>query len=146
VIVREGRIVGEGFHQGVGTPHAETNALAQAWRASARGDDLRHAGTVRARGHGRRSAAHALRASLFGGRHRPRRVRDDRSGPARGGRGFEQLRAAGVEVTVGVCENAARHLIRAYVKHRTTGLPYVTHKAAMTLDGKIAAPSATASG
>ena len=54
------------------------------------------------------------------------------------GQGFGKLRAGGVQVTVGVGEAEARALNAAYLKHRTTGLPWVVLKTAMTLDGKIA--------
>ncbi len=141
VIVREGRIVGEGFHQGVGTPHAEAAAFAIAGER-ARGATIYVtlepcAHTVAADGSPRTPCA--LRC-LEAGVARVVCALSDPD-PRVSGRGFERLRAAGVEVTVGVCEDAARHLLRAYVKQRTTGLPYVTHKAALTLDGKIAARS-----
>ncbi len=55
------------------------------------------------------------------------------------GDGFAQLQAAGIALTVGVCEEQAKEAHRAFLKHQMTGLPFVTHKAAMTLDGKLAA-------
>jgi len=54
------------------------------------------------------------------------------------GQSYERLRASGVEVFVGVQEAASRALNPAFIRHRLTGLPYITHKAAMSLDGKIA--------
>jgi len=54
------------------------------------------------------------------------------------GSGVERLIANGVKVHIGGCEAAARRLNAAYIKHRTTQLPYVVLKTAMTLDGKIA--------
>ena len=68
----------------------------------------------------------------------PARRRHERPGPPRRRAGFERLRAAGVGVTVGVGEAQARALNAAFIKHRTTGLPWVVLKTAMTLDGKIA--------
>lgn len=53
-------------------------------------------------------------------------------------KGIETLRCAGITVDVGVCKDAARELNKAYSKWITTGLPCVTLKAAMSLDGKIA--------
>jgi diaminohydroxyphosphoribosylaminopyrimidine deaminase/5-amino-6-(5-phosphoribosylamino)uracil reductase len=55
------------------------------------------------------------------------------------GRGIAELRDVGVAVSVSLEETTARALNAAYIKHRTTGYPYIIHKAAMTLDGKIAA-------
>jgi diaminohydroxyphosphoribosylaminopyrimidine deaminase/5-amino-6-(5-phosphoribosylamino)uracil reductase len=63
--------------------------------------------------------------------------------PKVSGRGFEKLRAAGVHVEVGRLETEARHLNEAFARYIRHGVPLVTLKAAMTLDGKIApAPAA----
>jgi len=56
------------------------------------------------------------------------------------GRGISRLRAAGVEVTVGVSANKVTEQLRAYLTHRTLGRPYVVLKLAASLDGRIAAP------
>src|SRR5215469_2753787 len=61
--------------------------------------------------------------------------------PRVSGRGFEQLRAAGVEVEVGALEQQARQLNEAFARYIRHGTPLVTLKAAMTLDGKIAPPA-----
>jgi diaminohydroxyphosphoribosylaminopyrimidine deaminase/5-amino-6-(5-phosphoribosylamino)uracil reductase len=60
--------------------------------------------------------------------------------PLVAGRGFEQLRQAGVEVETGLCREQAERLNESFARHIRTGLPLVTLKAGLTLDGKIAAP------
>ncbi|MGH9056157.1 MAG: bifunctional diaminohydroxyphosphoribosylaminopyrimidine deaminase/5-amino-6-(5-phosphoribosylamino)uracil reductase RibD [Acidimicrobiales bacterium] len=60
--------------------------------------------------------------------------------PRVSGRGVERLRAAGVEVEVGVCEGEVAASLAPYLKHRTTGRPWVVLKLASTFDGRIAAP------
>jgi diaminohydroxyphosphoribosylaminopyrimidine deaminase / 5-amino-6-(5-phosphoribosylamino)uracil reductase len=60
--------------------------------------------------------------------------------PKVSGRGFEQLRAAGVQVEVGLLEEKARRLNEAFARYIRDGVPFVTLKSAMTLDGKIAPP------
>ncbi len=62
--------------------------------------------------------------------------------PKVSGRGFEKLRAAGVHVEVGRLEAEARRLNEAFARYIRHGVPLVTLKAAMTLDGKIAPPAA----
>jgi diaminohydroxyphosphoribosylaminopyrimidine deaminase/5-amino-6-(5-phosphoribosylamino)uracil reductase len=61
--------------------------------------------------------------------------------PAVAGRGFAQLRRAGIDVTIGIHEPAARELNEDFAKWIRTGLPFVTLKTALTLDGQIAARS-----
>ena len=58
--------------------------------------------------------------------------------PRTNGKGIERLRAAGIAVTVGEGEAAAKETIEAFSKHVTAGLPFVTAKFAMSLDGKVA--------
>jgi len=128
-----GRIVGEGWHPEPGQPHAEVFALRDAG-AAARGttafvtlEPCSH--------HGRTPpCADAL---LAAGVKRVVAAMTDPD-PRVGGRGLERLRAGGVEVTVGVGEALARALNAAYIKQRTSPVPWVVLKTAMTLDGKIA--------
>jgi len=139
VVVRDGRIVGQGWHRGVGAPHAETVALAGAGDA-ARGATLYVtlepcSFTTYPDGAPRVPCSHrCIRAGVA-------RVVGAMTDPdvRVAGDGYRQLGAADVSVTVGVCEELARRLLAPYVKQRTTGLPYLVHKTAMTLDGKIAA-------
>ncbi|MBK6670031.1 MAG: bifunctional diaminohydroxyphosphoribosylaminopyrimidine deaminase/5-amino-6-(5-phosphoribosylamino)uracil reductase RibD [Actinobacteria bacterium] len=59
------------------------------------------------------------------------------------GRGIERLRAAGIQVDVGLYADRVRHQLAPYLKHRTTGRPYVVLKLAASLDGGTAAPNGT---
>src|SRR5688572_17322098 len=59
------------------------------------------------------------------------------------GRGIERPRAAGVEVEVGLWDEQSRELLAPYLKHRTTGRPWVVLKLASSIDGRTAAPDGT---
>ncbi|MGH9795978.1 MAG: bifunctional diaminohydroxyphosphoribosylaminopyrimidine deaminase/5-amino-6-(5-phosphoribosylamino)uracil reductase RibD [Candidatus Acidiferrales bacterium] len=139
VLVRDGRVVGEGFHTYAGRKHAEIVALERAGR-KARGATLYinfepccHTGRTG-------PCTDALIAA--GVRRVVAAMRDPN--PLVAGRGFARLRRAGIRVDVGLYATEAKRLNEAFAKWIRTGLPFVTLKSAMTLDAKIAAPVAQA--
>lgn len=144
VIVRDGRIVAEGWHDHYGGLHAEMHAL-QSTREQLDGATLvvtlepcTHYGkqppctdaivATKRRDDGTLDPERGIRRVVVG-------MRDPN--PTAGG-GVEQLRQAGIEVVVGVRERECQWLNRFFVKHTTSGLPYVIGKAAISLDGCIA--------
>jgi diaminohydroxyphosphoribosylaminopyrimidine deaminase/5-amino-6-(5-phosphoribosylamino)uracil reductase len=133
VVVRDGQLVGEGWHQRYGEAHAEIHALAAAGEA-ARGAAL-YVTLEPCCHHGKTPPCTdtLLRAGI-------RRVVAAMLDPfpAVSGKGAELLRQAGVTVDVGVGEAEARRLNAPYLKLLATGRPWVHAKWAMTLDGKIA--------
>jgi diaminohydroxyphosphoribosylaminopyrimidine deaminase/5-amino-6-(5-phosphoribosylamino)uracil reductase len=136
VLVRDGKVVGEGFTQPPGGPHAEVVALEQAGEA-ARGATL-YASLEPCCHQGRTPpCSEAIIAAGVAEVHMAMFDPD----PNVNGRGREELAAAGIAVQVGECEEEARRLNEAYIKHRTTGLPFVIAKFAASLDGRIAAAS-----
>src|SRR5262245_34375376 len=133
VVVQEGEIIGEGWHERFGQAHAEVNALRRAGDA-ARGATLYvtlepccHFGktppcTETVIGAGVRRVVAAMLDPF----------------PQVAGQGASRLREAGIVVEVGVGEAAARRVNAPYLKRLRTGRPWVHGKWAMTLDGKIA--------
>jgi diaminohydroxyphosphoribosylaminopyrimidine deaminase / 5-amino-6-(5-phosphoribosylamino)uracil reductase len=136
VLVHDDRIVGEGWHQRYGQAHAEINAIAAAGEL-ARGADL-YVTLEPCCHHGKTPPC--TDALLRAGVRRVVAAMPDPF-PQVAGQGIAQLRAAGVEVEVGVGETAAWRLNAPYLKLLNTGRPYVHAKWAMTLDGKIATRS-----
>jgi diaminohydroxyphosphoribosylaminopyrimidine deaminase / 5-amino-6-(5-phosphoribosylamino)uracil reductase len=136
ILVREGEIVGEGWHERKGEPHAEANALAAA------GDDARGAtlyvtlepcATWGSTPPCAQAVIDAGVAKVVIGARDPN--------PAAAG-GLDQLRAAGVEVEVadGELGIRARRQIEAWLTWVKKGRPFVTYKAAMTVDGRLTLP------
>lgn len=133
VIVRDGKIVGEGFHPGAGQPHAEVFALRQAGEL-AQGATL-YVNLEPCNHYGRTPpCSEAIMAAgvtrVVAGMVDPN--------PLVAGGGLAKLRDAGIEVTVGVEEDACRQLNEAFIHRILYHRPFGIFKYAMTLDGKIA--------
>lgn len=133
VVVRDGKIVAEGWHRQAGTPHAEIHALNMAGELS-RGATLYV--TLEPCSHFGRTPPCA-NAIVDAGIKKVVAAMSDPN-PKVAGRGFEILRAAGIEVEVGILEEEARRLNEIFLKWVTKKLPFVTLKFACSLDGKIA--------
>ncbi|HEU4354162.1 MAG TPA: bifunctional diaminohydroxyphosphoribosylaminopyrimidine deaminase/5-amino-6-(5-phosphoribosylamino)uracil reductase RibD, partial [Actinomycetota bacterium] len=138
VVVSEGRIVGEGHHEGPGLPHAEVVAIREAGEA-ARGATL-HV-TLEPCDHQGRTGPCTKTIADAGISVVVAAMRDPN--PIVNGRGFERLRAAGIEVREGVHREEAEHLNEAFAKHVRTGVPFVVWKMAASLDGKVASRDGT---
>ena len=134
VVVLDGIVVGEGWHEGPGSPHAEVMALASAGER-ARGSVLYC--TLEPCDHVGRTPACTGAVIQAGVSHVVVAAGDPN--PIVGGRGFARLRTAGIDITVGPMELESRRLNEAYERHVTTGIPFVTLKMAASLDGKTAA-------
>lgn len=136
VIVRDGQIVGEGWHVRAGEPHAEVHALRQA-------GELAHGATAYVTlepcSHFGRTPPCA-EALVQAGVVRVVAAMQDPN-PQVAGRGLERLRSVGIEVCSGVLEAEARELNVGFIKRMESGLPHVRVKLAMSLDGRTAMAS-----
>lgn len=133
VVVQNGKIVGEGYHQKAGTPHAEIHALRQA------GEKAKNAVlyvTLEPCCHYGKTPPCTDAIIRAGVRKVVIAAKDPN--PRVAGNGIKALKDAGIEVKVGVLEESARRLNEAFFKYMLEGRPFVTLKAAMSLDGKIA--------
>jgi diaminohydroxyphosphoribosylaminopyrimidine deaminase/5-amino-6-(5-phosphoribosylamino)uracil reductase len=136
VIVKDGRVIARGYHHAFGKDHAEVDALKHAQEDPAGStmyvtlEPCRHFGKTP-------PCTDAIIKNKIGkvviGMADP--------DPRMKGESVKLLEAKGIETAVGVLEDECKALNEKYIKHRTTGLPYVTMKFAQTLDGRIASSS-----
>lgn len=136
VVVRDGILLGEGWHGELGGPHAEREALARCGGADTRGATL-YVSLEPCCHEGRTPPCTA--AILEAGIARVVVASDDPSGKA-AGRGLGILRDEGIEVVVvtGELAERARRANQPFRKHARSGKPWVLFKSAMSLDGKVA--------
>lgn len=132
IIAHGSEVVGVGHHERAGKAHAEVVALREAG-PRARGATLYV--TLEPCNHVGRTGP-CTQALIAAGIARVVIATRDPAPHVPGA--AERLRAAGIDVVLGVQEHAARRLVADFVKHITTGLPFVHLKAAVTLDGRIA--------
>ncbi|WP_275627751.1 bifunctional diaminohydroxyphosphoribosylaminopyrimidine deaminase/5-amino-6-(5-phosphoribosylamino)uracil reductase RibD [Pseudomonas sp. 273] len=136
VIVKDGQVIGEGWHVRAGEPHAEVHALRQA------GDAARGATayvTLEPCSHFGRTPPCAD-ALVKAGVARVVAAMQDPN-PQVAGQGLRRLAEAGIEVACGVLEAEVREVNTGFIKRMETGLPFVRVKLAMSLDGRTAMAS-----
>lgn len=132
VVVKDGKIVGTGFHEKAGMPHAEIAALREAGEKASGAtiyvnlEPCSHFGKTP-------PCVHSIKER---GIKRVVAAMEDPN-PHVSGKGFEYLLKHGIEVSSGILENKARKLNEVFVKFIGTGMPFVILKEALTLDGKI---------
>lgn len=133
VIVKDGRIIGEGYHEFYGGPHAEVNAFKNAV------EDVKGAVmyvTLEPCSHYGKTPPCAKAIIEKGIKKVIIGLQDPN--PLVAGKGIEILMENGIEVETGVLEEEGKRLNEVFFKYITTGLPFCIMKTAMTLDGKIA--------
>ena len=136
VIVKDGELIGEGWHVRAGEPHAEVHALRQAGEC-ARGATA-YVTLEPCSHHGRTPPC--AEALVLAGVGRVVAAMQDPN-PQVAGRGLDRLRSAGIDVVSDVLETEARALNAGFIKRMETGLPYLRAKLAMSLDGRTAMAS-----
>lgn len=133
VIVKDGKIIGEGWHERAGGPHAEVHALRQAGEA-ARGADV-YVTLEPCSHHGRTPPC--AQALVDAGVCRVVAAMTDPNPRVAGG-GLQLLESQGIETRSGLLEQAAQQLNPGFISRMTRGRPWVTVKVAASLDGRTA--------
>lgn len=133
VIVKNGKIIAEGYHKGAGLPHAEINALRKAGKKANSADiyvtlePCCHFGKTPPCTNAIIKAG--IKRVFFG-------MKDPN--PIVSGNGIKKLKKAGIKVFGPILEERCQSLNQPFIKWIKTGVPYITAKIAITLDGKIA--------
>lgn len=135
VIVKDSRIIGQGFHERFGGPHAEINALADCKKNGHTPVGAVMYVTLEPCSHAGKTPPCSL-AVIEAGIQKIVIAAEDPTKLAGGG--IEQLKQAGLEVRLGLCRDEAERLNAPFYKHARTGLPWVIVKWAQSIDAKLA--------
>jgi diaminohydroxyphosphoribosylaminopyrimidine deaminase/5-amino-6-(5-phosphoribosylamino)uracil reductase len=133
VVVKNGRVVGRGWHRSVGGPHAEVNAINDAGY-EAKGSTIYV--TLEPCNHTGRTPPCTEKIIDSGIRHVVVAMKDPN--PDVKGGGIKRLKENGITVSSGICEDEAKKLNEIFIKYTRTKKPFVILKCASTLDGRIA--------
>ncbi len=133
IIAREGAILAQDYHREFGKGHAEANALAQ-MNSQANGATMYV--TLEPCSHHGKTPPCAK--AVINSRVNKVVIATLDPNPLVAGTGVQMLKDAGIEVEIGLLENEAKNLNRGFIKRMQTGMPFVTSKIAMSLDGKTA--------
>ena len=133
VLVKNGKIIAEGFHQYFGGPHAEVNVLKKVTKSQIRGATLYV--TLEPCCHFGKTPPCTNFLISIGVKHIVVAMRDPNKKVA--GKGILQLKRSGIKVEVGVLEKEAQLMNQVFIKNILTGLPYVSIKLGVSMDGKI---------
>ena len=137
VIVRNGRIIGEGYHERYGGLHAERNAIADCIKRGESAEGATIYVTLEPCCHYGKTPP--CTDAIIENKISRVVIASPDPNPKVGGRGVKILRDNGIEVTENVLRDECDRLNAVFLHYITTGMPYVVMKYAMTLDGKIAA-------
>ncbi len=133
VVVKDEQIIGQGWHEKIGGPHAEVNAIDDAGDQAA-GSTIYV--TLEPCNHQGRTPPCTKKIISAGIKHVVIAMKDPN--PDVNGGGADFLIQNGITVDVGICEAEARHLNESFIKYSRSKQPFVTLKCAATLDGRIA--------
>ncbi len=134
-VVKDGVVVGKGYHKGPGTPHAEVEAITEAERKTK--DATLYVSLEPCCHHGKTPPCVEL-IETQGIKRVVAPIKDPN--PLVNGKGFKHLRGKGIQVKTEILEEEAKKLNSFYLKYITKKIPYVILKVAITLDGKIGDP------
>eukprot|EP00040_Diaphanoeca_grandis_P003248 m.24365 g.24365 ORF g.24365 m.24365 type:complete len:602 (+) comp14576_c0_seq1:295-2100(+) len=137
LLVKNGAIIGSGFHQKAGDAHAEVNAIADANRKDAEATHGCTAYVTLEPCHHTGRTGPCDQALIKANVSRVVVCVEDPDSRVSGG-GIEALKQAGISVTVGVCRDLGLKSLKAYMRHRQTGKPLCVLKVGLSLDGKTA--------
>lgn len=132
IVVKDGLAVGDGYHEKAGLPHAEIAALK---KAGSRAKGATIYVSLEPCSHFGKTPPCIYAIKKYGIKRVVAAVKDPN--PSVSGKGFDYLQNNGIEVTYGIFEEKAKRLNEVFFKYITSGLPFITVKEAITLDGKI---------